>query len=231
MRTIACAGLFLLSTLALGADYTGRFEGEQLTVTVRAAQGRYAGLIEAEGKKFLLTGMEAGGRLVGTFESEGNRFEFTAALEGDSLTLTTGDTSYTLKRHAEATNPLAKRGRPSAEGRGLRPKEAAAGAHNVLRFRKVSVPDQPDMIGGEGFTFLAPPDWEVDGGIVWRAHPTMPASVDMRVRNPKGLEQMEVFPTVAFSWGGYLGPARCSRPARTTWATRCSRRCRTRSPT
>lgn len=62
------------------------------------------------------------------------------------------------------------------------------------------------MIGGEAFSFLAPTDWQVDGGIVWRLHPTMPAGVAMRVHNPKGVEQLESFPTVAFSWGGYLGP-------------------------
>jgi len=32
----------------------------------------------------------------------------------------------------------------------------------------------------------------------------MPAAVAMRVRNPRGPEQLECFPTVAFSWGGYL---------------------------
>jgi hypothetical protein len=32
------------------------------------------------------------------------------------------------------------------------------------------------------------------------------------VRNPKGLEQLECFPTVAFSWGGYLGPGTAFPP-------------------
>lgn len=62
------------------------------------------------------------------------------------------------------------------------------------------------MIGGEAFSFLAPSDWQVEGGLVWRLHPTMPAEVAMRVRNPRGLEQLECFPTVAFSWGGSSGP-------------------------
>jgi hypothetical protein len=77
---------------------------------------------------------------------------------------------------------------------------------SFIRFRRVSVNDQADMIGGEAFSFLAPTDWQVEGGLVWRAHPTMPAAVALRVRDPKGLEQLECFPTVAFSWGGYLGP-------------------------
>jgi hypothetical protein len=74
----------------------------------------------------------------------------------------------------------------------------------VIRFKKISILDQPMMIGGEAFTFLAPTEWVLEGGLVWRAHPTMPAAVALRVRNPKGLEQLECFPTVAFSWGGYL---------------------------
>lgn len=77
-------------------------------------------------------------------------------------------------------------------------------AGDVLRFKKVSVQDRNDMIGGEAFTFLAPVGWQVDGGLVWRLHPTMPAAVAMRMHNPKGVEQLECFPTVAFSWGGYL---------------------------
>jgi len=81
---------------------------------------------------------------------------------------------------------------------------AATNTAGILRFKKVSIKDQPNMIGGEAFSFLAPVDWQVDGGLVWRPHPTMPAAVSMRVRNPKGLEQLESFPTVAFSWGGYL---------------------------
>ena len=74
----------------------------------------------------------------------------------------------------------------------------------VIRFKKVAIQDQPNMIGGEAFSFLAPVDWQVEGGLVWRAHPTMPATAAMRIRNPKGPEQLECFPTVAFSWGDYL---------------------------
>jgi hypothetical protein len=77
---------------------------------------------------------------------------------------------------------------------------------SYIRFRRVSVNDQSSMIGGEAFSFLAPADWQVEGGLVWRVHPTMPAAVALRVHNPKGLEQLECFPTVAFSWGGFLGP-------------------------
>jgi hypothetical protein len=75
----------------------------------------------------------------------------------------------------------------------------------MLRFRKVSVVDRPDMIGGEAMTFLCPADWQVEGGMVWREHPAMPATVHLRVFNPRGLEQVESFPTLGFSYGGMLG--------------------------
>lgn len=77
---------------------------------------------------------------------------------------------------------------------------------DTLRFRRVSVIDRPDMIGGEAMTFLCPADWQTAGGVVWREHPTSPATAHLRVFNPRGLEQVESFPTLGFSYGGTLGP-------------------------
>jgi len=79
-------------------------------------------------------------------------------------------------------------------------------AAEMVRFKKVSVMDRKDMIGGEAFSFLMPVGWTVDGGIVWRVHPAMPAALNMRVRNPQGLEQLEVFPTMGYTYGPYMGP-------------------------
>jgi hypothetical protein len=79
-------------------------------------------------------------------------------------------------------------------------------AEEVVRYRKVSVQDKPDMIGGEAFSFLCPVDWKMEGGMVWRDHPAMPATVHLRIFNPKGLEQLESFPTLGFNWGGLLTP-------------------------
>ena len=76
----------------------------------------------------------------------------------------------------------------------------------TLRFRKVSVIDRPDMIGGEVETFLCPADWQVEGGIIWRENPTRPVTFHLRVFNPRGLEQLESFPTLMFSYGAGLGP-------------------------
>jgi len=75
---------------------------------------------------------------------------------------------------------------------------------SMVRFKKVSVNDQPNMIGGEAFSFLVPADWRVEGGMVWRLHPQIPAAAAIRVSDPKSLAQLEMFPTVGFSWGGIL---------------------------
>ena len=116
---------------------------------------------------------------------------------GIFLVVSQGRCSGTIQ--LAAVNPRAK----SDTSTSPQPQPATYTA-GLIRFRKVSINDQSNMIGGEAFSFLAPADWQVDGGLVWRVHPTMPAAVAMRVRNPKGLEQLECFPTVAFSWGGYL---------------------------
>lgn len=82
----------------------------------------------------------------------------------------------------------------------------AAPDAGTLRFRKVSIMDRPNMIGGEVETFLCPTDWQVEGGIIWRENPTRPVTFHLRVFNPQGLEQVESFPTLMFSYGGMLGP-------------------------
>jgi hypothetical protein len=82
---------------------------------------------------------------------------------------------------------------------------APAGA-STMRFQKVSIKDRDDMIGGEAFTFLAPVGWKVEGGIVWRVHPVIPAAVSLRVTSPGGVEQLEAFPTLGYTYGGMAGP-------------------------
>lgn len=81
---------------------------------------------------------------------------------------------------------------------------AAADTAGFVRFRKISVQDRPEGIGGEAFTFLCPVDWRVEGGLIWREHPVMPATTHLRAFNPRGLEQLESLPTLGFSWGGML---------------------------
>lgn len=94
----------------------------------------------------------------------------------------------------------------SALALGVLPPQGSGTAEGTWRFRKVSIQDRADMIGGEAFTFLAPVGWRVEGGLVWRVHPTMPAALSVRVKNPGGLEQLETFPTAGYTFGGFTGP-------------------------
>ena len=73
----------------------------------------------------------------------------------------------------------------------------AADGGKVLRFRKYSVMD-PQGIGGEAASMLIPTDWQVDGGVVWRAHPALPAYAALRAIAPGGLTQLEAFPQMPF---------------------------------
>lgn len=218
MNTMAVYVSFLciaaLSTVR-AADYTGTFKSERLSMTLTETQGRYIGKIGMGGREYPCTARETEGRLAGTFTCGDNEFGFTVILENDTATLESGGSTYTLARQSPSANPLARPkpiSRPqvsdqrAASAAVESPAPAKTKSRNVVRLKRMSVVDQPNMIGGEAFSFLAPSDWVIEGGLVWRLHPTMPAAVAMRVRAPNGLEQLEVFPTVAFSWGGYLGP-------------------------
>jgi hypothetical protein len=218
MKTTIYSSFVVLVTTAFSiaaADYTGTFKGDSLKVTLQSSAGRYSGTLQIGDKDLPCTARETAERLTGWFESDGNQFAFTATLQGTTLILQSGGTSYTLQKQAVPVNPLARPAavnplaKPAISGGGTGApvaRHTATTNASIIRFRKVSINDQPDMIGGEAFSFLAPADWKTEGGLVWRAHPTMPAAVALRVINPMGLEQLECFPTVAFSWGGYLGP-------------------------
>jgi len=59
-------------------------------------------------------------------------------------------------------------------------------------------------LGVEAFRFLMPADWSVEGGVVWRANPTRPASVSLRVFNPSGLEEIGIVPDIQCVWAPTL---------------------------
>ncbi len=73
----------------------------------------------------------------------------------------------------------------------------AAGDGKVLRLRKYSLMD-PQGIGGEAASMLIPTDWKVEGGVVWRAHPALPAYAALRATAPDGLTQLEALPQMPF---------------------------------
>jgi hypothetical protein len=73
----------------------------------------------------------------------------------------------------------------------------AASGGKVLRFHKYSLVD-PQGIGGEAASMLIPADWKVDGLVVWRAHPALPAYGILRAAAPDGVAQLESFPQMPF---------------------------------
>jgi len=78
----------------------------------------------------------------------------------------------------------------------------SAAAHGAapMRFKRVGVVDK-EGIGTEAFSLLMPVDWELLGGVQWRLdNPAFPAYGAVRVRNPKGTEEFEVFPNLPFFW-------------------------------
>jgi len=76
--------------------------------------------------------------------------------------------------------------------------EAAAG--KALRFKRVSCVDR-EVMRAEAFSFLAPADWEFQGGISWPLQTVaMPANVAFTVKSPDGAEQLEAFPNLAYFW-------------------------------
>lgn len=70
--------------------------------------------------------------------------------------------------------------------------------------------DSPQNLGGAAYHILAPVDWRVDGGIVWKPDPSNPATVWARLTGPRG-QEIGVLPSIAFVWnpqtiGRYFRP-------------------------
>lgn len=77
---------------------------------------------------------------------------------------------------------------------------AAQAAKAPLRLKRVSYVDRQG-IGTEAFSFLAPADWQLRGGVVWTLRsPAMPATVAFTVTSPDGACQLEAFPTGLYFW-------------------------------
>jgi hypothetical protein len=77
----------------------------------------------------------------------------------------------------------------------------------VVRFRRISIEDR-QVIGGEAVSFLVPTEWKVEGGIAWRSHPVLPAGAQIRVFDPRSLQQVEAFPSFPYTWGDNCGPGK-----------------------
>jgi hypothetical protein len=134
-RFVVAAFLVLpFAAVALGADWSGTYVGQQLSIDLTAAgAGGYSGTIHMGNQQFPLTAqMAANGQLNGTFTSGGNAFAFAAVVNGDDMTLASGGSTYTLHRKPAApVNPLAVGAAAATPAAGANVAAAPAGASNL----------------------------------------------------------------------------------------------------
>jgi hypothetical protein len=215
------AALICLRWEGLGAEpgpsLAGSYRDEQMVLELKQQSGSsrsgesYTGTIQLGDQKFPLKAESEENRLKGSFESQGAQFEFSASVVGRMLVLTTDGTTYRLTK--DSGNPLARtvaKPNPLARPRTNAAPVTTAPARTVapppvsttgtLRFVRQSVMDDPAMIGGEAFSLLIPADWQIEGGLAWRIHPSVPAYVSMRVASPDRAEALEAFPALMFVW-------------------------------
>jgi hypothetical protein len=125
MRFLSTSFAFLF-TLALvipafggDAPFAGRYSDGTLAVDLSQADGAYAGTFTRGAQQFPALAHATTRGLEGTFNASGNSFPFTAALDADTLTLSTGGKTYALKRVSSLANPLAHPGPAPAGGDAL----------------------------------------------------------------------------------------------------------------
>ncbi len=93
----------LFATPALADGLTGKFTGDKLATEWAGNTGTIA----LGGKEYPATIQQSGDHFEGTFMAAGHPYAFTAKLEGDTLTLTSGTTTYTMANASTPANPLA----------------------------------------------------------------------------------------------------------------------------
>jgi hypothetical protein len=81
------------------------------------------------------------------------------------------------------------------------PVKSAGAPEGVLRLRPVSIVDQQGL-GQEAFGLLVPVGWTVEGGVVWPLPLSCPypAALRIRVFDPHGADELNVFPARPFVW-------------------------------
>jgi hypothetical protein len=93
-------------SLAAGQVAGTYADGHLILEMAAAAQGQFSGTLTLGGKQYPATARSNGQGIAGSFTAGGNSFAFSASLDGDTMTLTTGNTAYTLKRQSAPVNPL-----------------------------------------------------------------------------------------------------------------------------
>jgi hypothetical protein len=75
---------------------------------------------------------------------------------------------------------------------------------NILLFRTAATEDQSGLFAGPAYTFLAPANWNVQSGIVWRSIPSSPSTSWVRMSDPATGAEIGILPEVTFTWGDFL---------------------------
>lgn len=73
----------------------------------------------------------------------------------------------------------------------------------VLRFRSVSVMDDPRRIGGEAYRLLAPADWRADNNVMWHNSAANTANPWVRLIGP-ARQEIGTLPPITFIWNDRL---------------------------
>jgi hypothetical protein len=134
------AGVVLPMGVALGGPFVGKFSDGKLTADLADAQGGYSGTISLGEQNFPATAAENGQGIAGTFVAGENRFAFKGTLDGDVLTLVTGSKAYTLKKEAEAVNPLAGGGAAGGQVAPVNPLAAGPGVSSSANSEAGTLP-------------------------------------------------------------------------------------------
>lgn len=88
--------------------FAGKFSDGNLTLELAPANGAYGGTLTLGSRRFPAKAKANNQSLEGSFDSGGTSFPFTAKLDGNTLTLSSGGKTYTLRR--AAVNPLGASG-------------------------------------------------------------------------------------------------------------------------
>jgi hypothetical protein len=189
---------------AAADSWIGEFKNAQLSVRITPAAEGYQGVITLGEQRLPFTAAVSGGRMTGQFVSGNNRFEFAATLARNTLTLVSGGKTYELAR--QRTNPLGAD--EPVPGRDVVVREAGvadAGMSDIkkaldpktLKLAQFSLPDP--HLRCTAWTFVAPANWQMEGGVYWTGRTSPMYTTVMSIRGPDAGQEFTLFPIFTFA--------------------------------
>lgn len=142
--------------LAAATPFVGTFKGDDLTFTSQLeSTGGHKGTIGLGAETFPFTARLSGKTLRGQFTTPDGVFAFEATGGEGTLTLTTDDATYALKR--QTANPLAAKRAPASA-----PVTAAVGTAENAPIVTAQLALPMKYTHSSGFSFAYPKDWRID---------------------------------------------------------------------